>query len=105
MGVAAACAALLAAGCGGAPTLETGEVETVTQARAAVKSAVAAGSLDAAGQRKVEQLMILCHQKPLAEEGGDSVREIIKEIAPGLKGVADPAFAERIKRQADHGCD
>lgn len=96
--------ALAVAGCGGVAELDSEEIETVGQARSAVEVAVAEGSLKPTGEKKLEELMILCHEKPLAEADGDSIREIVRELTPKLKG-ADPAFFKRMKRVADHGCN
>jgi hypothetical protein len=104
LGVASAYAVLAVAGCGGVAELDSEELDTVSRARSAVTTAVADGSLKPADQKRLEALMILCHEKPLAEADGDSVREIVSELTPKVKG-ADPAFFKRMKRVADHGCD
>jgi len=107
LGVAVVSGLLTASGCGGVAELDSSEIETVSRARSTVNAAVAGGSLDQAGEKRLEALMILCHEKPLAETGGDSVREIMTELTPELKTVkeVDPTFYKRMKRSADHGCD
>lgn len=102
MGVAFACLALAVVGCGGVAELDSGEVSTVTEAKAAAQAA-AAGSLTPAGEKALEDLKVLCHEKPLAEADGDSIREIVTGIVPQLKN-ADPAYYKRFKKFADHGC-
>ncbi|MBN8869027.1 MAG: hypothetical protein J0H66_03995 [Solirubrobacterales bacterium] len=104
MGVAVGSAVLAVAGCGGVAELDSDELETVSQARSVATAAAASGSLKPAGEEKLEALMILCHEKPLAEADGDSVREVMSELTPKVRS-ADPAFFKRMKRAADHGCD
>ena len=104
LGVAAFCALLFVAGCGGVAELDPGETETVTLATAAVATAAKDGSLTPGQEKKIEDLMVLCHQKPLAEHEGQSMRELLKELAPQLGGV-DPNFSKRVKNVAAHGCD
>lgn len=104
LGVTAAGAVLAFAGCGGVPELEPDEIETVNQAKSVATAAAAGKPLDPADKKKLKELMILCHQKPLAETDGDSVREIMTELTPKVKKGADPTFFKRMKRVADHGC-
>lgn len=104
LGVVTTCAALAVAGCGGVSELDPDEVETVSQARSAVNSALASGSLNAGGKETLEALMALCHEKPLAETGGNSMREVMSDLAPRLKS-ADPSFSRRMQRFSTDGCN
>lgn len=88
LGIATACATLAIAGCGGVSELESNEVTTVSEAKSAVKAAVAEGSLTPAGKKALEELMVLCHEKPLTETDGDSIREVINAIVPQLQEPA-----------------
>lgn len=104
LGVPAFCAVLVVAGCGGVQELEADEVETVEVATTTVASAARTGSLKPGDAKKVEALMVLCHEKPLAEYEGDSMRELLGETAPKLK-QADPQLSKRVEDRATHGCD
>lgn len=103
LGVAAACVLLFAAGCGGVPELDSEEVATVSQARTATETAAVDGSLKPGDEKKFEDLIILCREKPLAEADGKSMREILQELAPRLSG-ADPELSSKMKRIATYGC-
>ncbi len=100
----AACAVLLIAGCGGVAELDSSETDTVNAANSAVADATASGSLKPGDQAKLEALMVLCHEKPLAESDGESMRELITRLAPELKS-ADPKMSRRLKRFATDGCN
>ena len=104
LGVVAACAAVVVAGCGGVAELEPDEVETVQTAQKVVDRAAETGSLGDGGMEKLTAFMILCRDKPLAEDGGDSMREIMDELAPRLEGV-DPVAFRKMDRLATNGCD
>lgn len=104
LGVVVVCGLLAIAGCGGVAELDSGEVETVDSAKAVVAASVAKGSLQAGGMETLTEFMILCRDKPLAEEGGDSLREIMDQLAPQLEGVDATAF-RKMDRLATNGCD
>ena len=103
LGVAASCVLLLVAGCGGVAELDSDEVATVSQARSATETAALDGSLSPGDEKKFEDLIILCREKPLAEADGKSMREVLTELAPRLKSV-DPELASKMKRIAAYGC-
>ena len=94
----------LLAGCGGTPELDSSEIETVSSAKSVVANAARTGSLTAGGEKKLEALMILCREKPLAESDGSSMRQVLEELAPRLKS-ADPQFSSKLKTLAVNGCD
>lgn len=102
LGVAAICAAMAVAGCGGVAELDSSETTTVTEAQAAAQNA-STGSLTAADKKALDELKALCHEKPLTEVDGESIREIVTGMVPQLKS-ADPAYYKRFKNFADHGC-
>ena len=101
--VAAACMLLFVAGCGGLAELDSEEVATVSQARAATETAAIDGSLKPGDEKKFEELIVLCREKPLAEADGKSMREVLTELAPRLKSV-DPQLSSKLKRIAAYGC-
>ena len=103
LGVAAASVALAVSGCGGVSELDSEESNTVIQARSVVDAAVTDGTLTPAGEKTLEDLMVICHEKPLAESDGESMRNLMTEIAPRLK-AADPQFSKRLRKFAAHGC-
>ncbi len=103
LGVAAACVLLLAAGCGGVAELDSDEAVTVNLARTATKTAALDGSLKPGDEKKFEELIVLCREKPLAEADGKSMREVLTELAPRLNSV-DPKLASKMKRIAAYGC-
>jgi len=104
LGITATCGALAIAGCGGTPELDSSEIETVSSAKSVVANAARTGSLTAGGEKKLEALMILCREKPLAESDGSSMRQVLEELAPRLKS-ADPQFSSKLKTLAVNGCD
>lgn len=103
LGVAAACVLLFVAGCGGVAELDSEEVATVNLARSATETAAVDGSLKPGDEKKFEDLIILCREKPLAEADGKSMREVLAELAPRLTSV-DPKLASKMKRIAAYGC-
>lgn len=104
LGVVTVSCLVLLAGCGGTPELDSGEVETVTAAQSAVTSARQSGALKAGDAQKLEALMILCREKPLAESDGMSMRELVDDLAPKLSKV-DPEWSAKLERLATNGCD
>ena len=54
--------------------------------------------------QKLEALMILCREKPLAESDGMSMRELVDDLAPKLSKV-DPEWSAKLERLATNGCD
>lgn len=104
LGVAAACALLVVAGCGGVAELDSDDVETVNAAKSTVAQAKADGSLTPEGEEQLTELIVLCREKPLSEVDGQSMRELLGELAPQLKG-ADPQFSKRMQEIATSGCD
>ncbi len=103
LGVAVVCVLMFAAGCGGVAELDSDEVATVSQARSATDTAALDGSLKPGDEKKFEDLIILCREKPLAEADGKSMREVLTELAPRLKSV-DPQLSSKLKRIAAYGC-
>ena len=103
LGVAAACVLLFVAGCGGVAELDSEEVATVSLARSATEAAAVDGSLEPGDEKKFEDLIILCREKPLAEADGKSMREVLKELAPRLSSV-DPKLSSKMERIATYGC-
>ncbi len=104
LGVAVASVAIAVVGCGGVAEVESGEVETVNAAKTIVTSGVATGSLEPGDAEKLREFMILCRDKPLSEVNGDSLREIMDELAPQLKGV-DAEAHRKMDHLAETGCD
>ncbi|MCB8915393.1 MAG: hypothetical protein H6532_06145 [Thermoleophilales bacterium] len=104
MGVAVTTAMLTVAGCGGVAELDSGEVETVNQARSAVSEARASGTLKPGDGDTLTEFMILCREKPLSEVEGDTLRETMDELAPQLKGI-DREYFRKMDRLATNGCD
>lgn len=94
---------LFVAGCGGLAELDSEEVATVSQARAATETAAIDGSLKPGDEKKFEELIVLCREKPLAEADGKSMREVLAEMATRLTSV-DPKLASKMKRIAAYGC-
>lgn len=103
LGVAAACVLLFVVGCGGVAELDSDELATVSLARSATEAAALDGSLKPGDEKKFEELIILCREKPLAEADGKSMRELLKELAPRLTNV-DPELSSKMKRIAAYGC-
>ena len=97
------CVLMFAAGCGGVAELDSAEMATVSQARSATDTAASDGSLKPGDEKKFEDLIILCREKPLAEADGKSMREVLTELAPRLNSV-DPKLASKMKRIAAYGC-
>lgn len=104
LGVLLACGLLLVAGCGGVAELDSDDAETVDAARAAVTRAKAEGSLSPRGEEQLTALIVLCREKPLTEVDGQSMRELVGDLAPQLQS-ADPQFSKRMKEIATSGCD
>ena len=75
---------LFVAGCGGLAELDSEEVATVSQARAATETAAIDGSLKPGDEKKFEELIVLCREKPLAEADGKSMREVLAEMEKWL---------------------
>lgn len=103
-GVAVACALLVVAGCGGVAELDSDDAETVNAAKAAVVKAKADGSLSPRGEEQLTALIVLCREKPLTEVDGQSMRELVGDLAPQLK-TADPEFSKKMKEISTSGCD
>lgn len=103
-GVAAACLVVGIAGCGGVAELDSGETETVSSVRSVVENAAATGSMKPGDEEKIRAFMALCREKPLAEDGGDSMRQILDGLAPQVK-AADPELSKTMQRVATSGCD
>ena len=104
LGVAAFCALLVVAGCGGVAELDSGEVDTVNQAKAIVAEGKANGKLAPGDGAVLTEFMILCRAKPLSEVDGDTLRETMDELAPQLKGVDQKDF-DKMDHNAETGCD
>jgi hypothetical protein len=103
-GVAVISLLLLAAGCGGVAELDSQEAQTVTLAQSAVANAAQDGSLKPGDEKKLEALIILCREKPLAEADGRSMREVLGDLAPRLTSV-DPELSSKLERIAANGCE
>jgi hypothetical protein len=103
LGVAMIAALLSTAACGGTAKLDSGEAQTVTLAKSAV-TAAQDGSLSPGDERKLEALIVLCREKPLAEADGRSMREVLLDLAPRLSTV-DPELSSKLRRIARNGCE
>lgn len=104
LGVATVSALMVFAGCGGVAELDSDELQTVTVADSAVAKAEQSGSLSQGDEKKIEELIILCREKPLAESDGESMRQILEDLAPRLAS-ADLELSSKLKRISTNGCE